>query len=132
MPGSAEVATFTSGIKYTGGTFQNSTDLYLNASRIKNDRDEPAESTPKQKKTGQPGSEHVVAEANKADWITKGIGLENKGSLHEAREAFKKRIIAKNQQLLCLDVEDANVLTKNELNAACEKIDLLLKPGVVC
>ncbi len=100
MPGSAEVATFTSGIKYTGGTFQNSTDLYLNTSRIKNDRDEPAEGTPKQKKTGQPGSEHVVAEANKADWITQGIGLENQGRLHEAREAFSKSIVAHRDETL--------------------------------
>lgn len=49
----------------------------------------------------------------------------------ERRTTHKKRIVAKNQQLLCLDAEDAKSLTKNEFKSACEKIDLLLKPGMI-
>lgn len=47
------------------------------------------------------------------------------------KTTHKKRIVSKNQQLLCLDSEDVKPLSKSELKLACEKIDLLMKPSMV-
>lgn len=49
----------------------------------------------------------------------------------DRKTTHKKRVVSKNQQLLCLDSEDSRPLTKGELKAACEKIDLLMKPRMV-
>jgi D-beta-D-heptose 7-phosphate kinase/D-beta-D-heptose 1-phosphate adenosyltransferase len=49
----------------------------------------------------------------------------------ERKTTYKKRIISKNQQLLCIDIEDVNPLSKNEFKLICDKIDQQLKPEMV-
>ncbi|KKQ33432.1 MAG: Bifunctional protein HldE [candidate division TM6 bacterium GW2011_GWF2_37_49] len=50
---------------------------------------------------------------------------------NDRKTTHKKRIVSKNQQLLCLDSEDVKPLSRSELKSACEKIDLLMKPGML-
>ena len=49
----------------------------------------------------------------------------------ERQTTLKKRVVVKNQQLICIDSECTDPLSKNELNSVVEKFDKLLKPGMI-
>jgi D-beta-D-heptose 7-phosphate kinase/D-beta-D-heptose 1-phosphate adenosyltransferase len=48
----------------------------------------------------------------------------------ERQTTLKKRVVVKNQQLICIDSEFTDPLSKNELNATIERFDKLLQPGM--
>lgn len=49
----------------------------------------------------------------------------------DRKTTYKKRILSKNQQLLCIDIEDSTLLSKSEFRALCDKIDQTIKPEMV-
>ncbi len=49
----------------------------------------------------------------------------------ERQTTLKKRVVVKNQQLICIDSECTDPLSKDELNSVIEKVDKLLKSRMV-
>jgi D-beta-D-heptose 7-phosphate kinase/D-beta-D-heptose 1-phosphate adenosyltransferase len=49
----------------------------------------------------------------------------------ERKTTLKKRVVVKNQQLICIDSESRNPLSEKELSLVTDKFDSLIKPGML-
>ncbi len=69
---------------------------------------------------------NVLSLLKNANMLTDGL-IESS----ERKTTLKKRVVVKNQQLICIDSESRNPLTQGELDLVIDKFESLVKPGML-